>query len=215
MTRTLYDLADPADVVFVHSARTPTDIVFRHELDLIAATAPNIRVVHVCEEDRPYAPWGGYRGRLTLETLRQVAPDFREREAFTCGPTGYMAAVRTMLSDAGLDMDHYHEESFTFETQTAAAPPADGGATGFKIEFTRSGRTIECDPDTALLAAASRAGLSLPASCAQGMCGTCKATLLSGSVDMRHNGGIRPREIAQNKVLLCCSKPLEDLVIEA
>jgi ferredoxin-NADP reductase len=217
MTRTLYDLADPADVVFVHSARTPADIVFRHELDLIAATAPNIRVVHICEEDRPYAPWGGYRGRLTIETLRQVAPDFHEREVFTCGPAPYMAAVRHMLSDAGLDMDHYHEESFTFETPTAAAdasPAADTSA-GFKVEFTRSGRTIECDADTSLLAAASRAGLSLPASCAQGMCGTCKTTLLSGSVDMQHNGGIRPREITQNKILLCCSKPLEDLAIDA
>ncbi|GAA2569901.1 hybrid-cluster NAD(P)-dependent oxidoreductase [Streptomyces roseoviolaceus] len=217
MTRTLYDLADPADVVFVHSARTPGDIVFRHELDLIAATAPNIRVVHICEEDRPYAPWGGYRGRLTLETLQQIAPDFLEREVFTCGPAPYTAAVHRMLSDAGLDMDHYHQESFTFETQVAAAEasPTGGTGAGFKIEFTRSGRTIECDADTAVLAAASRAGLSLPASCAQGMCGTCKATLLTGSVDMRHNGGIRPREIAQNKVLLCCSKPLEDLVIDA
>jgi ferredoxin-NADP reductase len=218
MTRTLYDLADPADVVFVHSARAPRDIVFRHELDLIAATAPNIRVVHICEDDRPYEPWGGYRGRLTIETLRQVAPDFLEREVFTCGPTPYMAAVRRMLSEAGLDMDHYHQESFTFEaleTSTASADTGDGTAAGFKVQFARSGRTIECDADTALLAAASRAGLSLPASCAQGMCGTCKTTLVSGSVDMRHSGGIRPREITQNKILLCCSKPLEDLVIDS
>ncbi|WSQ13985.1 hybrid-cluster NAD(P)-dependent oxidoreductase [Streptomyces sp. NBC_01231] len=217
MTRTLYDLADPADVVFVHSARTPADIVFRHELDLIAATAPNIRVVHICEEDRPYAPWGGYRGRLTIETLRQVAPDLHEREVFTCGPAPYMTAVRHMLTDVGLDMDHYHEESFTFETPTmsADASAAVNTGVGFKIEFTRSGRSIECDADTSLLAAASRAGLSLPASCAQGMCGTCKTTLLSGSVDMQHNGGIRPREVAQNKILLCCSKPLEDLAIDA
>jgi hypothetical protein len=32
---------------------------------------------------------------------------------------------------------------------------------------------------------------------------------------MRHNGGIRPREIAQNKILLCCSTPLENVVIDA
>ncbi|MGW2291566.1 2Fe-2S iron-sulfur cluster-binding protein [Streptomyces phaeochromogenes] len=217
MTRTLYDLADPADVVFVHSARTPADIVFRHELDLIAATAPNIRVVHICEEDRPYAPWGGYRGRLTIETLRQVAPDFLDREVFSCGPAPYMVAAQHMLAEAGLDMVRYHEESFNFETPTAAVeasrPPGTGA--GFKVEFTRSGRTIECDADTSLLAAASLAGLSLPASCAQGMCGTCKTTLVSGSVDMQHNGGIRPREITQNKILLCCSKPLEDLVIDS
>jgi glycine betaine catabolism B len=46
------------------------------------------------------------------------------------------------------------------------------------------------------------------------MCGTCKTTLLSGSVDMQHNGGVRSREIAQVKVMLCYSKRLEDLVID-
>jgi hypothetical protein len=39
--------------------------------------------------------------------------------------------------------------------------------------------------------------------------------MLAGSVDMQHNGGIRPKEIAQNKILICCSRPLSDLQIEA
>jgi ferredoxin len=47
------------------------------------------------------------------------------------------------------------------------------------------------------------------------MCGTCKTTVLSGTVDMQHQGGIRPREIAQDKLLICCSKPLSDLRIDA
>ncbi|MEU6354934.1 hybrid-cluster NAD(P)-dependent oxidoreductase [Streptomyces sp. NPDC047072] len=212
MTRTLYDLAHPADVVFVHSARTPEDILFRRELDLVAATAPTISVAHVCEKDGASGLWDGPRGRLTLDLLRRIAPDFREREVFTCGPGGYMAAVRDMLTMAGADMDRYHEESFTFDAAPAThAPQGDA----FTIEFTRSRRTLTCDADTTLLAAASRAGLTLPASCAQGMCGTCKTTLLSGSVDMRHNGGIRPREIAQDKILLCCSRPRENLVLDA
>lgn len=232
MTRTLYDLAHPADVVFVHSARTPADIVFRRELDLIAATSPTIRVVHVCTQDAATEPWDGHRGRLTIDLLHRIAPDLHDREVFTCGPAGYLDAVRLMLTAAGFDMNRYHEESFTFEQRPAppAAPasadpasapaPADAAPAAttsrvFTVEFTRSGRTIDCDADTAVLAAASRAGLSLPASCAQGLCGTCKTTLLTGSVDMHHNGGIRPREIAQQKILLCCSKPRDNLVIDA
>ena len=66
-----------------------------------------------------------------------------------------------------------------------------------------------------MLDAAYAAGLTPPSSCGQGMCGTCKSTMLSGTVDMQHMGGIRPREIAQNKVLICCSKPLSDLTIDA
>jgi glycine betaine catabolism B len=59
------------------------------------------------------------------------------------------------------------------------------------------------------------AGLRLAASCTQGMCGSCKTTMLSGEVDMQHNGGIRPREVAENKILVCCSKPLSDLRIDS
>ncbi|MGP3989305.1 2Fe-2S iron-sulfur cluster-binding protein [Streptomyces sp. 3N207] len=203
MTRTLYDLTHPVDVVFVHSARTFDDIIFRRELEFIAATAPNFHVVHVLDD----------RGeQLNTDMLREIAPDFLEREVFTCGPVGYMEAVRRMLSTACFEMARYHEESFTFEKPVVVEH--DTGQ-GFKIEFTRSGRTIDCDAGTSVLAAASRAGITLPASCAQGMCGTCKTTLLAGSVDMQHNGGIRPREIANNKILLCCSKPLDHLVIDA
>ncbi|MDI3406411.1 hybrid-cluster NAD(P)-dependent oxidoreductase [Streptomyces cavernicola] len=207
MTRTLYDLAHPVDVAFVHSARTYDDIIFRSELDFIAATSPRIRVTHVLDD---------HGEQLNARMLHEIAPDFLEREVFTCGPGGYMQAVRDMLATTGFAMDRYHEESFTFEAPDAAEPePVAAGDKVFKVEFARSGRTVDCDADTSVLAAASRAGVTLPASCAQGMCGTCKTKLLHGSVDMRHNGGIRPREIADDKILLCSSKPLDHLVIDA
>jgi hypothetical protein len=38
--------------------------------------------------------------------------------------------------------------------------------------------------------------------------------MISGKVDMQHQGGIRKREIDAGMVLICCSKPLTDLVIE-
>ncbi len=235
MTRALYDLGSDADIVFVHSARTPSDIIFRRELETIASTVPTARVVHVCERDSPWEAWGGLRGFLNAEMLQLLAPDLAERVVFCCGPAPYMAAVRRMLDVAGFDMRNYHEESFNFEDlrmkEFSASPTTDatsddeqqddeqqGDASEtntYAVEFIRSGRTVNCADDEYVLDAAYEAGLSHPSSCGQGMCGTCKTTLVSGSVDMQHNGGIRPREIAQNKILICCSKPLSDLVIDA
>ncbi|ASQ99690.1 hybrid-cluster NAD(P)-dependent oxidoreductase [Streptomyces sp. 11-1-2] len=212
MTRTLYDLASPADVVFVHSARTPDDIPFRQELELMAATAPHIRVAHVCEDDGAVERWDGHRGRLTLDVLRQIAPDLPRREVFTCGPQGYMRAIRRMLATAGLPADRCHEESF--EVPAPAAVKATGD-TSFAVRLSRSGATIACDTGTPLLEAAARAGITLPSSCGQGLCGTCVTTLEKGTVDMRPGGGLRPGDVARNKILLCCSTPLEDLVIDA
>jgi ferredoxin-NADP reductase len=230
MTRTLYDLGSNADVVFVHSARTPSDIIFRRELETIASTVPTTRVFHVCEGDAPREPWDGLRGFLTVEMLQVLAPDLAERIVFCCGPAPYMAAVRRMLEGAGFDMQNYHEESFSFDdlplrefSAPAAADDATddagqgaaAGATTYSVEFRRSGRSFPCAEDENVLDAAYAAGLSPSSSCGQGMCGTCKTTLLSGTVDMQHNGGIRPREIAQQKVLICCSKPLSDLTIDS
>jgi ferredoxin len=54
----------------------------------------------------------------------------------------------------------------------------------------------------------------VPSSCVQGLCGTCKTSVLEGDVDMRHNGGIRQREIDKGLRLLCCSRPKSDLVLD-
>ncbi|HEX2447212.1 MAG TPA: 2Fe-2S iron-sulfur cluster-binding protein, partial [Methyloceanibacter sp.] len=82
------------------------------------------------------------------------------------------------------------------------------------IEFTRLGRVIECGPDQFILDAARAAGMRLPFSCSKGMCGTCKTKKLAGNVVMNHAGGIRQREIDAGMVLICCSKPLSDVVLE-
>ncbi len=213
MLRTIHAASEPVDVVFVHHARTPADIIFRDELQVIEAEHPGVHVVVVCEDDAGHERWTGLRGRVTLPMLLDVAPDLSDREVFTCGPPAYMAAVRGLLAQAGADPDRCHEESF--EISPPAAPAHTSGGTAFTVELRRSGRTVECNEGTTLLAAAAQAGLSLPSSCQEGMCGTCKTTLLSGSVEMNHAGGIRPREIAQDQILPCCSTPCEDLVLDA
>ncbi|MDN5853536.1 MAG: hybrid-cluster NAD(P)-dependent oxidoreductase [Actinomycetia bacterium] len=213
MTRTMYDRGDPSHIVFVHNARTPRDIVFRRELDWLAQE-PYLSVATICEDDAPDEIWDGPYGRLTLPVLLRLAPDLYEREIFICGPPPYMEATREMLRTAGVEPARCHEESFTLAP--ADPPPADTPATAtYEIEMRRSGRTVTCDDRTTILEAVSRAGVVVPSSCGEGVCGTCKSALLGGRVDMQHAGGIRPREIADGKILLCCSTPQEDLVIDA
>ncbi len=74
---------------------------------------------------------------------------------------------------------------------------------------------MACAPGTTVLQAAAQAGVNIPSSCGTGLCGTCKSGLLSGRVEMNHQGGIRPREIAQDKFLPCCSTPDGDVVVDA
>ncbi|REE21530.1 ferredoxin-NADP reductase [Paraburkholderia sp. BL27I4N3] len=251
MSRAHHELGEDSDIVFVHSARTPDDIIFARELDLIASNQAHFRTAFVCERVGARTNWPGVTGFLTLPLLKLIAPDYLEREIFTCGPAPYMQAVRNLLDEGGFDRGHYHEESFSFETvsevaaqlttahvadalQSVGAPvsadsfveareEAPGFAPApvsieteirFKVSFAKSNREIECGSGQHVLDAAKKAGVRLPASCTQGMCGTCKVKLVSGEVAMKHAGGIRQREIDQGMVLLCCSKPLSDLVVD-
>ncbi len=229
----------PTDIVFVHNAATPDDIIFRAELDQLAEV-PGIRVVTMCSRDSVTEVWAGRRGRISADVLAEAVPGLGDREVFVCGPAGYRESVRDALARLGVDDRRVHEESFVFATKPAdrlARAEArarefaerDGAArqdsTGpgwgectplarFGIEFRSTGTRIDCDPGTTVLDAAVRAGLTVPSSCAEGMCGTCKSVLVSGEVEMRHNGGIRPKEIAAGKFLPCCSTPKSDLVVE-
>jgi ferredoxin-NADP reductase len=219
MARAHFDLASPADIVFVHSARTPADLIFRRELEVMAAARPNFRFAPICEARSAGEAWGGYEGRLDLGRLMRIAPDFLSREVFLCGPSPYMDAARAMLAGAGLDLARLHAESFDFAELAAESPAVAADAMGaaqarFSVEFTKSRRTIEVGADQFVLSAATARGLRLPSSCTQGLCGTCKSRLVSGTVQMSHQGGIRQREIDQGLILLCCSKPTSNLVIE-
>lgn len=216
MTRALADGSDRADVdiAFVHCARSPQDIIFREELAGLAARG-EAAVTILCEDDSPDESWQGPRGRISMTSLFPAVPDLLDREIFTCGPPPFMAAVREVLETMGADPARCHEESFVLGGGRGDAPTTGDPQQVHRVTFRRSGRTIECDGATPVLTAATRAGLRLPSSCGEGVCGTCKTTLVSGRVDMPHGGGIRQREIDQGKVLLCCSRPLGDLDVDA
>lgn len=241
IARTLHDLAADLDVLSLHSARTPEDVIFGDELQRIARELPAFTAHTICEADET-GMWPGFLGRLSAAVLRATVPDLAEREVLSCGPPPYLAAVRALLTELGCDPDRYHEETFTLSepaggtattstgsgggtppTSNPSAGPAAGTVeedtdatprTGFSVEFSASGRSAHCAEDTTVLQAAESAGVPVPNSCRQGLCGTCKSRLISGQVDMAHAGGIREREVARGQVLLCCSTPRTDLIVD-
>ncbi|RQU27047.1 hybrid-cluster NAD(P)-dependent oxidoreductase [Burkholderia cenocepacia] len=222
MTGAAIDLGLNRDIVFVHSARTPADIVFRDELERLSAEADRLKVIHICEATGSEPDWRGPTGRLSLELLQRHVPDYRDREVFTCGPAGYMNAAQELLAQGGHDPVRYHQESFNFaETVEPAADAADApqqaaeaGVPTYTVRLAKSGKTFSMSGAETVLSAARKAGVALPSSCSQGICGTCKTAVLDGTVDMQHNGGIRQREIDKGLRLMCCSRPTSDLVLD-
>lgn len=214
MVRSVTDTAAPINVTFVHSARSIEDIPFRDELEELAQQHPNVTLAFACTrlDDTPeLADWTGHRGRVDRAMIERVCPDHAEREVFLCGPGRFRSSVRTSLLAAGSPLAHIHEESFGFSLPT---PDGIDDEPGLVVDFSRRARQVNVAPGSTILAAAAAAGVTLPSSCGIGLCGSCKVNKLSGDVVMNHQGGIRPREIEQGKILLCCSEPLSPVVID-
>lgn len=217
MTRASIDLGLDRDIVFVHSARTPADIVFRDELHRLAKLSARLRLFFVCEGVGDEQDWAGATGRLSLPLLSSWIPDYADREVFTCGPAGYMSAVRDLLREGGHDPARYHQESFDITADVApepTAPDSNVRQETFTVKLSRSPKTFTMNASETVLAAAKKAGVAIASSCSQGICGTCKTKVLEGTVDMHHNGGIRDREVQKGFRLLCCSRPTSDLLLE-
>ncbi|MNG19517.1 Phenoxybenzoate dioxygenase subunit beta [compost metagenome] len=129
-----------------------------------------------------------------------------------------MDATKGLLGSAGFDLARYHQESFDISAEVVVEPvpssePGKAQDT-FTVRLARSGKEFTMTADQTVLSAAKKAGAVVPSSCSQGVCGTCKTAVLEGSVEMKHNGGIRQREIDKGLRLLCCSRPTSDLVID-
>lgn len=87
----------------------------------------------------------------------------------------------------------------------------------YTVEIHHQGttHTIEVPEDQKILQAADAAGIDLPNSCNAGVCTTCAAQLLEGTVEQSEGMGISPELQNEGYVLLCIAYPRSDLKIES
>lgn len=152
-----------------------------------------------------------------LETLLPVASI---DEVFICGPEGMIEATQRALLAAGVPAQHIHTERFLSATQSLAAPrPAHREAAGqgpqHRLEVVLDGKThaIALGDDDKVLDAALEAGLDLPYSCRGGVCCTCRARVLEGSVAMEKNFTLEQWEIDKGFVLTCQARVLSERLV--
>jgi ferredoxin len=86
----------------------------------------------------------------------------------------------------------------------------------YTVEIHHQGttHTIEVPEDKKILLAASAAGIDLPNSCNAGVCTTCAAQILEGTVEQSDGMGISPELQDEGYALLCVAYPRSNLKIE-
>jgi ferredoxin-NADP reductase/DMSO/TMAO reductase YedYZ heme-binding membrane subunit len=198
----------------LYGNRDAGSIIFRGQLSALQEQyAERLRVVHVLSRSPEVEP--RLRGRIDAAKLRGLAPELGLTgvdDAYVCGPRDMTVEVRAALADLGLDPARVHVELFG-----GAAPPAtERAATGVRrtVALVEGGARSEITADAgeSVLDAALRAGLELPYSCRDGVCGTCRARLDSGRVD-QPTADLSDAEVEAGYVLTCQARPRTDDVV--
>ncbi|MDQ2943049.1 MAG: ferredoxin reductase [Candidatus Dormibacteraeota bacterium] len=93
----------PPPTRLLYSSRTFEDIIYREELDRLAATGDGVAVAHTLTRAQPI-DWKGYARRIDREMVADVAwPQGQIPQAFVCGPTSFVESAATQLVDLGYD----------------------------------------------------------------------------------------------------------------
>ncbi len=174
MLRSLAARGEMPDVVLVHSAPTPDDVIFGAELRTLAARFPSLRLHE--RHTRAVGRRGG--GRFTVAQLPDICPDWPQRHAWACGPAEMLDDAERHWRGAGI-ADRLHVERFRPAVASA-------GGSGGRVRFIASGREVDADGDTPLLVTGEDAGILMPSGCRMGICYSCVTRLRSGRVrDLR------------------------------
>ncbi|MGW0161807.1 ferredoxin reductase [Mycobacterium sp. NPDC003323] len=195
MLRTLVRHDQITDIVHVHSAPTEADVMFAAELKELHATHPGYRM---------HLRTTRTQGRLDLNRLDEVVPDWRDRQTWACGPEAMLNDAERLWAGAGLP-EQLHLERFAV---TRAAPHGTGGT----VTFERSGKTVSADAATSLMEAGEGAGIQMPFGCRMGICQSCVVGLVQGHVrDLRTGVEHEPG----SRVQTCVSAASGDCVLDA
>lgn len=138
--------------------------------------------------------------RLDIAATLAAAP--AGSHLYVCGPKGFMDAVLGTARSSGWPEERLHFEFFGAEV----APRADDGS--FEVALQRSGRVIRVAADCSVTRALAEAGVEVPTSCEQGVCGTCLTRVLEGTPDHRDLYLTPEEQAANDQFTPCCSRSL-------
>lgn len=136
--------------------------------------------------------------RLDITAL--LAPRRPGQHLYVCGPAVFMEAVLAAAKAQGWPDAQVHREVFI------AAPVDSSGDEAFEVQLNSSGRVVPVPAGCTIIRALADAGVFVPTSCEQGICGTCLTPVLSGMPDHRDQYLTEEEQAAGQLILPCCSR---------
>lgn len=207
--------------VFYGNRRTTT-VMFADELaDLKDRYGTRLQLVHVLSrEPRDAEVTSGRLDAARLRVLLDALVDVGSIDHFwLCGPHEMVTDARDLLLSLGVPAERVHQELFYVEDEP---PPQEhhesdtdvvaGPSSEVTVVLDGRTTTLTLPRSEPILDAAQRVRSDLPFACKGGVCGTCRARLTAGEVEMRRNYALDQSELDAGYVLTCQSVPTTDAV---
>jgi len=212
--------AEPdSEVLLVYGNRSTGEVMFLEQLaDLKNRYPQRLTVLHVLSGEPQLSDL--LTGRIDQAKIATLlaGPAAEVEDWYLCGPFGMVTAARDALVAGGVPEGRVHAELFyagEVPVDELSAGEDDSGADRSEVTVTLAGRTSTVSvPYTgaSILDAVLAARPDAPYACKGGVCGTCRAKVVSGEVRMTRNYALEPDEIAAGLVLACQSHPVTDEV---
>jgi len=203
-----------------YGVRNGSEHIMKDYLRQLAREKPSIRV-RVCYSQPGAEDVAGkdydFGQQISVDLLRKVLPS-NNYEFYVCGPPGMMAALDASLKSWGVPADKFFSEAFGPASlpKPAAAEPAAASAapaSGFKVVFSRSGKTVVWDGKYEnLLNLARASSVDIPSGCCAGNCGTCETAVKAGTVKYLREPGWKAQG---GTCLVCVAAPAGDVEFDA
>jgi glycine betaine catabolism B len=221
MLRWLADVNANVDVHCLLSFRTPNDIIYGDELQLIAARHKNINIA-ITLTGKDSSDYDGFwlTGRVTEQMIQQVIPELTGHRVYLCGPEAFMAACKKSLSNLRVPASDMFCESFSVNASTPNSTvshihhPSINTVGTYQVNFAKSGKTIVADSQVTLLELAEQSGIHIDHECRSGNCGECMIKCLEGRVEMTEQAEIDDINREKGWIYSCCAYPTSNVVLE-
>lgn len=213
-------LAHPAaTVTLLYGNRTTGSVMFAEELaDLKDRHPARLELVHVLSREPRDVEL--FTGRLDADRLRRLltalVPLAEVDHVWLCGPFGLLTDARAVLAELGVPDDRVHVEHFHVDEPPPRLHRPDhvpsGATSALTVLLDGRSTTTPVPRDATVLDSAQRTRSDLPFACKGGVCGTCRARVVGGEVEMVRNYALEPHEVEAGFVLTCQSYPVTDEV---
>ncbi len=206
-------------VTLLYGNRHTSTVMFAEELaDLKNRYGPRLDLIHVLSREPRDVEL--FTGRLDADRLRRLltllVPVAGVDHAWLCGPFGLIADAREVLTELGVSSEKVHYELFYVDEPppvlNRAEPLVEGDVSDVTLVLDGRTTTTPMPRAQSILDGAAATRNDLPFACKGGVCGTCRALVTAGEVDMRRNYALDEDEVERGFVLTCQTHPVSEQV---